>query len=73
MFRLQKKEKNTVNNFEKEFFKLMNNSFYGKAMGNLRERVKVRLVNSAKDYKKCARKPVFFSQKTFSKKFRFYS
>ena len=38
----------------------MNNSFYGKAMGNLRERVKVRLVNSAKDYKKCARKPVFF-------------
>ena len=51
----------------------MNNSFYGKAMGNLRERVKVRLVNSAKDYKKCARKPVFFWQKTFSKKFRFYS
>ena len=69
MFRLLKKEKNTVNNFEKGFFKLMNNIVYEKAMGNLRERVKVRLVNNAKNYKKCARKPGFFLKKHLAKKF----
>ena len=51
----------------------MNNIVYEKAMGNVREWVKVRLANNAKDYKKCARKPGFFSQKTFSKKFCCYS
>ena len=45
------KRKNAVNNFEKDFFKLKNNSAYGKTMENLRKRIKVRLVNNAKDYK----------------------
>ena len=45
------KRKNAVNNFEKYFFKLMNNSVYGKTIENLRKRVKVRLVNNAKYYK----------------------
>ena len=34
------------------FFKLMNNSAYGKSIEILRNRVKFRLVNNAKDYKK---------------------
>ena len=38
-------------------------------MGNLRERVKVRLVSNAKEYKKYVRKPSFVSQKMFSNNF----
>ena len=61
------KEKSAVNSFEKDFFKLMNNSVYDKTMENLRKRVKIRLVNNAKDYKKYVSKPSFNSQKIFSK------
>ena len=63
------KRKNAVNSFEKDYFKLMNNSVYGKAMKNLRKRVKVRLLNNAKDNKTYVSKPSFVSQKIFSKKF----
>ena len=41
---------NAANNFEKDFFKLMINSVYGKAMENLRKRMNVRLVNNEKDF-----------------------
>ena len=41
----------------------MNNSTFGKTMGNLKERIKVRLVNNAGDYKKYASKPSFVSRK----------
>ena len=39
------KRTNAANSFEKYFFELMINSVYGKAMGNLRKRINVRLVN----------------------------
>ena len=61
------KRKNAANSFEKDFFKLMNNSVYGKAMENLRKRIKFRLVNNAKDYKKYVSRPSFVSQKIFNK------
>ena len=39
----------------------MNNSVYGKTMGNVRKRKNVRLIISAKDYKKYVSKPSFVS------------
>ena len=47
----------------------MNNTVYGKTMDNLMKRVKVRLVNVTRDYKKWVRRPSFVSQKIFSKNF----
>ena len=44
------KRANAANNFEKDFFKLMINSVYGKTMENLRKRINVRLVNNEKDF-----------------------
>ena len=45
------KRKNAANHFEKDFFKLMINSLYGKTIENLRKRINVRLVNNEKDFK----------------------
>ena len=54
------------NNFEKDFFKLMNNSVFGKTMENIRNRVNVKLVNTEEKLKKLIAKPNFRSQKIFS-------
>ena len=47
------------NNFEKDFFKLMNNSVFGKTMENIRNRVDVKLVNTQEKLRKLASKPNF--------------
>ena len=47
------------NNFEKDFFKLMNNAVFGKTMENIRNRVNVKLVNTQEKLKKLVAKPNF--------------
>ena len=44
------KRMNAANDLEKDFFKLMTSSVYGKTLENLRKRINVRLVNEAKDF-----------------------
>ena len=44
------KRKHASNSLEKDFFKLMINSVYGKTMENLQKRINVRLVNNGKDF-----------------------
>ena len=54
------------NNFEKDFYKLMNNSVFGKTMENIRNRVDVKLVNNKNKLRKLVAKPNFKSCKIFN-------
>ena len=54
------------NNFEKDFFKLMNNSVFGKTIENIRNRVNVKLVNTEERLKKLSAKPNYKSCKIFN-------
>ena len=54
------------NNFEKDFYKLMNNSVFGKTMENIRNRVNVKLVNTENKLRKLVAKPNFKSCKIFN-------
>ena len=59
------KRKNAKNAFEKDFFKLMNNSVFGKTK-NIRKRVDVRLVTDEKKLLKWVSKPTYVSSKIFN-------
>ena len=61
------KRKNAANDFEKDFFKLMITSVYGKTIENLRKRINVRLVNNKKGFLKYASRPIYVAHKLFDK------
>ena len=61
------KTKNVDNDFEKDFFKLMINSVYGKTMENLWKRINVTLINNAEDFLKYTSRPTYITHKIFGK------
>ena len=63
------KRKNAANDFEKDFFKLMINSVYGKTMENLQKRINVRLINNAKDFLKCTCRPTYITHTFFGENY----
>ena len=60
------RRKNAKNAFEKDFFKLMNNSVFGKTMENLRKRVNVGLVTDEEKYIRLVSQPTFVNSKIFN-------
>ncbi|KAJ4445491.1 hypothetical protein ANN_07299 [Periplaneta americana] len=54
--------RNANNDFEKDFFKLMNNAVFGKTMENVRKRTHFRLVSNDEKLKKLISKPHFLDR-----------
>ena len=62
-----KKRMNAAKDFEKDFFKLMINSVYGKTKENLRRRINVKIINNEKDFLKHTSRPTHITHKVFNK------
>ena len=61
------KRMDRANDFEKDFFKLMIDSVYGKTKENLPKTINVRLVNIAKDFLRYTSRPTYITHKSFDK------
>ena len=58
--------KNAKNDFEKDFFKLMNNAVFGKTMGNMRKHRDIKLVTTDKRRNRLVSEPNYHTTKWFS-------
>ena len=61
-----KLRKETKNDFEKDFFKLMNNSVFGKTMENVRKHRDIKLLITDEKRNKLALEPNYHTKKRFS-------
>ena len=64
-----KLRKEAKNEFEKDFFKLMNNSVFGKTMENVRKHRDIKLVKTEKTRIKLVSEPNYHTTKQFSERF----
>ena len=62
-----KLRKEAKNDFEKDFFKLMNNSVFGKTMENVRKHRDIKLVATEEKRNKLVSEPNYYTIKHFSK------
>ena len=58
--------KQAKNDFEKDFFKSMNNSVFGKTMGNVRKHRDIKLVTTNKRRNQLVSEPNYHTTKLFS-------
>ena len=62
------KRKGGTNEADKNLFKLLNNAVYGKTMGNMRKRIKIRIIKNEKDFLKYASRPTYINHDIFGKR-----
>ena len=63
------KRKESLDEFSKNLYKLMNNCVHNKYIENQRKRINVKLIHDKKTYLKCGNKSNFNSSKIFDKNF----
>ena len=54
------------NNFENEFFKLMNNAVFGKTMENVRKHINIKLVTTERRKNYLVSQPNYYTTKFFT-------
>ena len=62
------RRKEATNGADKNLFKLLNNSVYGKTMENMRKRIKIRIIKNEKDFIKYASRPTYINHNIFGKR-----